>query len=85
MTVSQQTKFTVVDLVSQASAVATHVRGWSTDQILSWLGEHGAVRSAVTMDRVTYLFSSRAGIETVFLLDGDQFTFILDNTTFRPK
>ena len=81
-----QTQFAVVDLVSQASAVASHVRGWSTDQILNWLGEHGTIRSGATMgDRETYFFNSRAGIEAIFLLDGDQFTFIVDHTTFCPK
>jgi hypothetical protein len=87
MSLSQRPgQFAVVDLVSQANAVAARVRGWSTDQILDWLREHGTVRSDSTiMDREVYLFSSSAGIDAIFFLNGDRFTFIVDNTTFSPE
>jgi hypothetical protein len=79
----QAQQFLVIDLVSQASAVASHVRGWSKEQILCWLDEHGIVRTDPNIrGQEIYFFSSRTGIDAAFYLDGDQFTFIVDNTTF---
>lgn len=87
MSLSQRPRpFAVVDLVSQANAVAAHVRGWSTDQILDWLRKYGTVLSdSTTMDQEVYFFSSCVGIDASFFLNGDRFTFIVDNTTFSPK
>jgi hypothetical protein len=79
--------FVVIDLVSQASAVARHVRGWSTNQILAWLRRQGELESrpSIILGRETYFFRSGSGFTAAFFLDGEEFTFISDNTAFRPK
>jgi hypothetical protein len=74
----------VVDLISQADAVAGHVRGWSRERILLWLNEHGTVRPIPTLKGDAYLFTSATSRDAVFLLNGDRFTFIVDNTTVAP-
>ena len=79
-------EFVVIDLSSQASAVAAHVRGWTKDQIFEWLNQSGTVTPLPEMfGKEIHLFSSRIGCEVAFHLDHDQFTFIGDNTTWRPK
>jgi hypothetical protein len=79
-------EFAVIDLASQASAVAAHVRGWTKDQILAWLSESGTVTPLPEVcGNETYLFGSGIGAEVAFFLNQDQFTFIGDNTTWRPK
>ena len=79
-------EFVVIDLASQASAVAAHVRGWTKDQILEWLSESETVKPLPEMcGNETYLFSSGVGFEVAFFLNRDQFTFIGDNTTWQPK
>jgi hypothetical protein len=52
----------LIDLSSQAEAVAIHVRGWTKSQFLSWLSQFGdvmRVRDDRTNER--YSFRSRAG------------------------
>jgi hypothetical protein len=80
MTAPQQ--FAIIDLMSQAAAVARHVRGWSREQILVWLNEHGTVRP---ISGGAYMFVSTTNREAIFLLDGDRLTFIVDNTTVVPE
>lgn len=42
--------FAVIDLASQAEAVAAHVRGWSKAEVLAWLGEFGEVLPVLEAD-----------------------------------
>ena len=77
--------FMVVDLASQASAVSQFVRGWSKEQILEWLSRQGELVTLEAFGRRVYRFSSRVGFQTTFFLDGDEFTFIGDNTTWQPQ
>jgi hypothetical protein len=78
--------FKVIDLVSQALAVTSHVRGWSAEQIIDWLAHQGQVESMPEFcGKKAYSFCSREGITAHFFLDEDEFTFIGDNTLFRPR
>ena len=78
--------FKVIDLVSQSLAVSSHVRGWSAQQIVDWLGHQGELDSLPEfLGRKAYSFRSTAGITAHFFLVNDEFTFIGDNTLFRPK
>ncbi len=78
--------FIVVNLASQAEAVAEYVRGWSKEHILQWLGRQGEL---VKLENVStgevFSFRSRMGFEVKFFLEGDQFTFLGDNTTWMPR
>jgi len=87
MSERDSSSFRVVDLISQAKAVSSHVQGWSSDRILKWLRAQGSLESDTTVlpEKQTYFFRSDIGREAVFWLDGDEFTFIGDNTTFRPE
>jgi hypothetical protein len=76
-------QFAIVDLLSQSSAVSRYVRGWSREHILDWLNHQGTLRRGPGNE--TYLFTSTSNCEAIFLLDGDRFTFIVDNTTVVPE
>ncbi len=63
-------KFTVVDLGSQAKAVADHVKGWSKLAFLTWLSQFGEViqvHDPSGNDR--YSFRSHAGVWSGFWFD----------------
>jgi hypothetical protein len=78
--------FIVVNLASQADAVARHVQGWSKEQILVWLSRQGDLeRFADIYGREIFRFRSRVGFEVGFYLDGDEFLFLGDHTTWKPK
>ena len=78
--------FVVVDLASQAGAVSRFVRGWSEEQVLTWLSQRGElVGFTDSLGNKLYSFSSRIGFQVSFFLEGDQFTFIGDNTMWRPR
>jgi hypothetical protein len=78
--------FALVDLESQSIAVSEHVRGWKKDDILSWLAERGSVQvlNSVPGPETIY-FESPQGFRSVFILDGDEFTFIADNTNVAAE
>jgi hypothetical protein len=78
--------FVIVNLASQAEAVAAYVRGWPKEHILHWLGRQGdLVKLEGVSEEEVYSFRSRMGFEVTFLLDGDRFTFLGDNTTWKPR
>lgn len=79
------TEFIVVDLGCQAEAVANHVRGWTKEQILDWLSQHGEVsKRPHPYDNDLYAFRSRTGQYTAFrLLDDGQLFIIGDHSTSR--
>jgi hypothetical protein len=68
--------FTLIDLYSQRQAVNRYVRGWSRDEILAWLNQHGTVTEHWSHPAITYKqyvfepFACR-GLAVVFNFDGD--------------
>jgi hypothetical protein len=55
-------EFVIVDLGSQAEAVARYVRGWSTSRFLTWLGQYGEViRVQNPSGGERYSFHSKSG------------------------
>jgi hypothetical protein len=82
------TDFHLIDLVSQARAVQALLRGRSDDEKLSWLASHGSIepkRKVSVDERQSFWFVSRLGVECCFFLDGDEFVFLGDHTTFMVK
>ena len=76
--------FRVIDLDSQADAVARHIRGWSRDEVLAWLGRYGKIKRSYYAD--SYSFLAPSGLLTIFSLsEGGEFLIILDHTTYRPR
>jgi hypothetical protein len=79
--------FRVIDLGSQADAVARHIRGWSRDEVLAWLRRHGRIKQLHTpYDVDTYSFLAPSGLQTGFILREDgEFLILLDHTSYRPR
>jgi len=80
--------FHLLDLRSQALAVQRLLKGQMAEQKLAWLagaGELTLVPVSVPNARPTYRFVSSIGMESFFFIDGDQFVFIGDHTTFTAK
>ena len=78
--------FLIVNLASQADAVASYVRGWPEEHIVRWLSRQGELRMRENAAGETlYSFRSRMGFETQFLLEGDRFTMFGDQMTWRPE
>ncbi|MEO5951021.1 MAG: hypothetical protein ABIQ44_00960 [Chloroflexia bacterium] len=79
------TDFQVIDLANQAQQVAQYVKGWSKDNILTWLGRFGQVKILRSDDSV-YAFNSNSGITTGFVLrDNGDFLIVGDHTTRQVK
>jgi hypothetical protein len=80
--------FHVLDLSTQALAVQRLLTGRTADEKLAWLAAHGGL-SRVPMNvpnsRPIYRFVSSVGLECSFFIDGDQFVFIGDHTTYTAK
>ena len=78
--------FTLVDLDSQADAVARHVQGWKAEEILEWMRRLGKVtKLANRNDERLYIFRSGTGIETGFrFTEGDQLVIVRAHTTYQP-
>jgi hypothetical protein len=74
--------FHLLDLISQARAVADLLRGRSHEAKIAWLAAHGQLRRRQLGSRDIYDFRSGVGHECVFLLDQEQFVFLGDHTTF---
>jgi len=80
--------FPLLDLPSQAIAVQRLLMGRAADEKLAWMAAHGELSRVLirTPDaRPTYRFVSTIGMECVFFIDGDQFVFIGDHTTYTVK
>jgi hypothetical protein len=78
------TELRVVDLGSQARAVANHIKGWGTSDVLAWLGQYGDIRSAHPDNPNAYIFHSHAGVTTGFMFEeGGILTIIGDHTTIE--
>ena len=72
----------VVDLASQATAVRSHVLGWSVDQIVTWLSQYGEVHKIPSpYDDNLFSFRSAAGCHAGFRLEqGGKLAILGDNT-----
>jgi hypothetical protein len=77
--------FRVIDLDSQADAVARHIRGWSRDEVLAWLGRYGKIKR-FPHNADLYSFLAPSGLLTGFVLrEGGEFLIIVDHTTYSPR
>jgi len=77
--------FHLIDLVSQAVAVQSLLRGMSTEEKLAWLSSRGTL---TPMPKVQtdypqmFWFETMTGLSCGFFLDGDEIVFLGDHTTF---
>jgi hypothetical protein len=80
-------EFTLIDLDSQADAVAQYTQGWSVQNILDWMGQYGEVNKIpMPHNDRAFVFIARAGIHTAFrFTEKDEIIILSDNTTYRPK
>jgi hypothetical protein len=80
--------FHLLDLPSQAPAVQRHLKGCTAEEKLAWLaarGELSRIPIAIPNARPHYQFVSFIGMECIFFIDGDEFVFIGDHTTYTVK
>jgi hypothetical protein len=80
--------FHLLDLPSQAVAVQHLLSGRPAAEKLAWLGEHGRlapIETRVPGGRPVYHFESVIGLGCAFFIDGNEFVFIGDHTTYTVK
>jgi hypothetical protein len=80
--------FHLLDLPSQALAVQRLLSGQPDGQKLSWLATRGTlapIETRVPGARPVYLFESVLGLRCAFFIDGDDFVFFGDHTTYTVK
>jgi hypothetical protein len=80
--------FHLLDLPSQALAVQRLLKGRPAEEKLAWLASRGEVSPvpvSVPNAQPTYRFVSSIGMECLFFVDGDEFVFIGDHTTYTAK
>lgn len=78
--------FVIVDLESQSLAISQYVKGWKPEQILSWLAKQGSLQIlSGTRGTQAFCFETKQGLRVAFMLHGEQFIFIGDNTMWWPK
>ena len=80
--------FHLLDLWSQGLAVQRLLAGRRADEKLAWLAAHGVLsrtHTPVPNARPTYRFVSYIGMECLFFIDGDEFVFIGDHTTYTAR
>ena len=80
--------FHLVDLVSQATAVQSLLRGKSADEKIGWLSSHGSVIPVPKRSpdqHQSFRFESQTRVNCAFFLDGDELVFIGDHTTFTAS
>jgi len=80
--------FRLLDLPSQAAAVQRLLSGRTLEEKRVWMAAHGElsrVPIAVPTARPIYRFVSSIGMECLFFIDGDQFVFIGDHTTYTVE
>jgi hypothetical protein len=78
-------RFRLLDLPSQAPAVQRLLSGQSEAEKLAWLGAHGRlvpIQRHVPSPRQIYSFESWLGFQCLFFIDGDEFVFMGDHTTY---
>lgn len=77
--------FLLIDLVSQAEAVKSLLRGRSAEEKIEWLSSHGSITPKPRTrpeEKLCFWFESRTGSICCFFLDGDEFVFLGNHTTF---
>ena len=77
--------FHLIDLVSQAAAVQSLLRGRSAEEKIEWLSAHGSIKPKTKTrpdERQCFWFESPTKASCCFFLDDDEFVFIGDHTTF---
>ena len=80
--------FHLIDLVSQAAAVQSLLRGRSAEEKIAWLSSHGSLTPKPKTrpdEHQTFWFETLTGRSCAFFLDGDEFVFVGDHTTFTVK
>jgi len=80
--------FHLIDLVSQAAAVQSLLRGKLADEKIGWLSSHGVITPVPKRSPEvpqTFWFETRTGLSCAFFLDGEEFVFVGDHTTFRAS
>ena len=78
--------FHLIDLISQAGAVQSLLRGKSTEEKIEWLSAHGTITlkpKTQQNERQSFWFESPTKTTCCFFLDDDEFVFIGDHTTFK--
>ena len=78
--------FHLINLISQAGAVQSLLRGNSTEEKIEWLSAHGTITSKPKIlqnERQSFWFESPTKTSCCFFLDDDEFVFIGDHTTFK--
>src|SRR5262245_57889278 len=73
--------FVLLDLASQADAVAQYIQGWETADILAWMRCYGTVLDWSWKDPDYYVFCAPTGLYTGFRLTDDEFVIFGDHTT----
>ena len=63
------TEFRVIDLGSQAGAVANPIKGWKTSDVLSWLRQYGEITGAHPNNPNAYISRSHSGTTTGFIIE----------------
>jgi hypothetical protein len=76
-------QFTVIDLASQARAVARYTRGWKRDDLLSWLRQFGELEKVEVSPggHDQYHFRSPAGLWVTFRYTDEGEFFIFGDHT----
>jgi hypothetical protein len=78
--------FPLIDLISQAGAVQSLLRGKSPEEKIEWLSAHGTITlkpKTQQNERQSFWFESPTKANCCFFLDDDEFVFIGDHTTFK--
>jgi hypothetical protein len=77
--------FHLLDLPSQALAVQRLLAGRPEAEKLAWLSARGRlvpIETRVPGGRPVYQFESAVGLQCAFFIDGDEFVFFGDHTTY---
>jgi hypothetical protein len=80
--------FHLVDLRSQAASVQSLLRGRPAAAKLEWLASHGLLTPKPKKfpdERQSFWFETPLRVGCAFFLDGDEFVFIGDHTTFTVQ
>ncbi len=80
--------FHLLDLPSQALAVQHLLSGRPAAEKLAWLGAHGRlvpIETGVPGGCPAYHFESMIGLRCAFFINGDEFVFFGDHTTYTVK
>ena len=79
--------FYLIDLISQAGAVQSLLRGKSTEEKIEWLSAHGSITpkpKTQQNERQVFWFESSIKAKCCFFLDDDEFVFFIGgHATFK--